>query len=499
MFSFIFLIFFLSANAICADDGDRETIVQHSGILPYVHQNKEKVSPPFIFFLSSTYYRNSMHMELITAKLASSTALTVASLIGLVAPFLCFSLCCKPSAAGAAAQANSADHRDAQHHHASPSIPHYSTGSERGGTLISFANCVSAGILLWTGLMHFFFEGAEGFVSLETAAGAPSGSALEGGLFRALCWCIGGMLLPLAVERIVWPWVTDWAQHGVSSKLASSSLVNQAQPSPGSSFAAQLLVSHHTHGHSHGSNHSSDSHQHELEAPSPATSGWGGAAPPVTVGSTVGADPKVVVSKDITAAILIAVLMSVHSATEGVAIGVEQTPAAVRQSTAPLFVHKIFDGWLVGLGVYRTVDVAVRAATLPGVLRHLLTRSSQRYALWIWLAALPAMLMVVGVLSSPAEPHAVSEEAPTTLPSGAAAHSATGHHASHGPPSFAVAAAQAASSGSFLYISLCAILMEELSPSVPYDDGQRARRNAVLLSGAFAGLLLGSILAAGDG
>lgn len=411
-------------------------------------------------------------LELLVAKLVASVALTAASVLGMVAPFWCFRwLCALPSA-----HAHGVTQEMSERKKHTPTEDELSlalegvaapplggiAGDEKSTLMISYANCISAGILLWTGLMHFFVEGVEGFTLLAqqartaTADTSPlcSASELEAGVGRAVMWFLLGVFVPLVVERVVWPYVTELL---LSPSAPSRHTEDQS---------VAVLMSAHAHSHGHSQHH----HPH------------------VAQGENVSAAVKAggVRPKDLAAAMLIAILMSVHSATEGVAIGVEQSVQAVRQSVAPLLVHKIFDGWLVGLGAYRGVDSSIRNGATLGAIRHVLFRSAQRYALWVWLVALPGTLIAVGFMVSP---HAKSP--------GTGAADSPHHH--QGSASATVAAAQAASSGSFLYVAVCAILVEELSASDAFVDAQRkVKRNLILVTGALFGLLMGSVLASAE-
>lgn len=447
--------------------------------------------------------------------------LTGASLIGLLAPFWFFRIV--PSGVGASKQS----HRDV---HDCPSedvvtvniagapSQRQSPQSQdmRGGntSVISVANCVSAGILLWTGLMHFFLESAASFSSpslcpSHLGTNGVGLACLEYGVGRAVLCLICGILIPMIIEKVVWPWVTI--------VVVGTQPSHQRQEGGEASIAA-LMVVHGQHSHNSGSSgHSHHHHQHHPSSSSPLMTGkaaihssssnssmgsssGGTAAAPAPSGNH-GLLPTTASShqqrgrqhtKDLASAVLIAILMSVHSATEGIAIGVEPSIASMRGSVSPLVVHKAFDGWLVGVSVYRTCDAVLRGSGgLMEILRYMFIRSSQKYALWIWLAALPFFLMSVAMVV-PVGHHQGSHQDGT-----AATATEEGH--SHMGATFPVAIAQATSSGSFLYVAVCAILLEELSgdaSSAGHSSPTMAtvKKHVLLIASCIAGLVLGSIL-----
>jgi zinc transporter ZupT len=423
-------------------------------------------------------YERETGFDLVMAKLVASLLLTAASVVGLVAPFWFFRLIWPLMPASPASARHDRDD-DAPTDELSAAVrvspssttaavvsdhhPHRAAAPHNANSVVSVANCVSAGILLWTGMMHFFLESASSFSSphlcpLASASSTPEVIGLvclELGVGRAVQCFMCGILIPLLVEKVIWPYVT--------TNLSRSQEAGSGDPS-----VAALLA---THGHSHGnavhSNNSSTSSSSQL-------------------GSATQQQQQQQLrrkQKDVASAVLIAILMSVHSATEGIAIGVEPSTASMRGSVAPLLVHKVFDGWLVGVSVYRACDIALRNSGLVDVCRHIFLRAPQRYALWIWLAALPLLLMSVAMVVPPGVVHEQD--------------GAGGHH--HLGSTMSVAVAQATSSGSFLYVAVCAILLEELNDSSQsvVSGLPQIKKQALLVGSCIAGLFLGRFLSGG--
>jgi hypothetical protein len=443
--------------------------------------------------------------DLIIAKFGASLLLTGASMVGLLAPFWFFRLL------PAGSTVKNQHHRDFEDNPgvgASDDVavnmaPSGSSGTPQrqspsaqefrspwgGASVVSVANCVSAGILLWTGLMHFFLESASSFSSpslcpshLVTSGGL---ACLEYGIGRAVLCLICGILIPLTIEKVVWPWVTV--------VVVGPQQHHQRQEGGVEPSIAALMVAHGQH--SHGSSGHSHHHHHQAlpvkaahSSSSNSSMGSSGtAAPTITLPTASQLQQRNrQQAKDLASAVLIAILMSVHSATEGIAIGVEPSIASMRGSVSPLVVHKAFDGWLVGVSVYRTCDVVLRSAGgLVEILRYVLIRSPQKYALWIWLAALPFLLMSVAMVIPIG--HQGNHDGAVTATDEGAAHS-------HMGATFPVAIAQATSSGSFLYVAVCAILLEELGDSSSAPTLAAVKKHAMLVVSCIAGLVLGSIL-----
>lgn len=443
--------------------------------------------------------------DLIIAKCGASILLTGASMIGLMAPFLVFRLV--PSGHSVSVAAND----DAAVVHVGPSSGHagcaastrhsgHSTQEQQqqSNTVVSIANCVSAGILLWTGLMHFFLESTSSFSSASLCPGhvgkGGSVACLEYGVGRAVLCFICGILIPLVIEKIVWPWVT--------LTIVGQPQVGRpySEGSGGESIAALMVVhgqhSHGSHGHGHAGPHlskSTSSSSNSSIGGSSTTAPPSSPQHPVAVSSIT--QKKRQQSKDLASAVLIAILMSVHSATEGIAIGVEPSTASMRGSVSPLVVHKAFDGWLVGVSVYRTCEVLLRNnGSIFDIVRYVFVRSPQRYALWIWLSALPFFLMSVAMVV----PVGVVSTSLDDAATGSAAGAGGGGGHSHAGATLPVAIAQATSSGSFLYVALCAILLEELSEvTAAAPSIATIKKHVILIASCMVGLVLGSILSGG--
>lgn len=447
--------------------------------------------------------------DLVMAKLGASMLLTAASLFGLMAPFWFFRLvwplvpsASLPLSARHAPSGNvdeaqlaiggsddDAGAHNHQHKHANGSPQQVGLNNmiaapqhTNANIIVSIANCVSAGILLWTGLMHFFLESVSSFASPHLCPTPQLGgglACLEHGVSRAVLCFMCGIMIPLVVEKVVWPWVTVSLGAGGGGRTSDTDSV------------ALMMATHGQH------SHSSSHHVHSVSiSPCPKLSGATSTSTPA-ISSASQQHRRRQQAKDLTSAVLIAILMSLHSATEGIAIGVEPSTASMRGSVSPLVVHKAFDGWLVGVSVYRTCDVALRNADLFDVGRHIFFRSPQRYSLWIWLAALPLFLMTIAMAVSPAAAPEIDQTSMDYQ------HTTNNGH-SHISATLPVAIAQATSSGSFLYVAVCAILMEELSDSsgAAAAGGSAValatiRKHALLVASCVAGLLLGSLLSGG--
>jgi zinc transporter ZupT len=156
---------------------------------------------------------------------------------------------------------------------------------------LPLGNCLSGGLLLGAGLLHFFTGAAS---SLADVDGHPDcGDASKAALERAASVMLGGFFVSLFIDRVL---------------LRSEQLTAAASQ----------------HGHSH-----------DVGPPSSS--------------SDVSASDVLDQDASGTSTFIVAVLLGFHAALEGVSLAYEPTAAALRNGFVPLVLHKFFDGLLLGI------------------------------------------------------------------------------------------------------------------------------------------------------
>ncbi|EAN90971.1 hypothetical protein C3747_143g123 [Trypanosoma cruzi] len=192
---------------------------------------------------------------------------------------------------------------------------------------------------------------------------------------------------------------------------------------------------------------------------------------------------------------LIMLPMCFHAAVEGVLLGLEASVAALMGSAVPLFVHRFFDGVVVGVCIAKEVRAEMEAVdevtplnaaeknTTAGDFAATFRRRTCRFPIILWLCIMPAALLFCVVLTGNFHVHGVSEalhRGGLTRPSdGAESHLRSSWH----KESKWLALTQAVGSGFFLYASLTTLTLEEL----------KGTRASLAL---FAGVLFTSLLGA---
>ena len=354
--------------------------------------------------------------------------------------------------------------------------------------ILPVGNALSAGLLFGAGMMHFFSEGGAALARSAAAASAACAvtskpdtlacihDAAEAGSATAAPAMMIGFLVSLVLDRVV------------LERLKR----NRSLP--------EWM---HAHSHSHGSSDHDHDHDH-----SPSSAGGGGgavagavptAAPVVIAAGGGGAlaehaaglesssnrqqqpPPHHIVGAATTSStasvtLTIAVLMSLHSAIEGTTLALESSAKTLRGAFVPLFIHRFFDGVVVGLqatvssgggggagvaGVEGTSATAAGADSgsaqshdhhpfhsIANFIRELRRITFRRATLWLlaWSSITPAVLLIVLLVTGGGGSSAGSGA--NNIPGRGGADGGGG-----GDASFAGAWAQCFAAGSFVYIS----------------------------------------------
>ncbi|EKF27879.1 hypothetical protein MOQ_008388 [Trypanosoma cruzi marinkellei] len=193
---------------------------------------------------------------------------------------------------------------------------------------------------------------------------------------------------------------------------------------------------------------------------------------------------------------LIMLPMCFHAAVEGVLLGLEASVTALMGSAVPLFVHRFFDGVVVGVCIAKEVRAEMEAvdevtplnaaekSTTSVDFSATFKRRVCRFPIILWLCIMPAALLFCVVLTSKFHVPGVNKalhRGGLTRPSSDGAESHV--RSSWQKENKWLALTQAVGSGFFLYASLTTLTLEEL----------KGTRASLAL---FAGVLFTSLLGA---
>ncbi len=326
-----------------------------------------------------------------------------------------------------------------------------SCGAKRfAEVVLPVGNALSAGLLFGAGMMHFFAEGTSALataslLALSTAAGkhhqmhhsegvaaspppgagggSPAGMstaqhksshenlihvATHDGFATAAPAMMLGYLLSLVIDRVVLEklkrsrklpdWVSqhshshggaagahdhssdnpdeDCAQHASAAELAATTPIAAASAS---NVAAAIAVPAARHGHAAAASAAAHHHQPLASAASVLT---------------------------------IAVLMSLHSAIEGTTLALETSAKTLRGAFVPLFIHRFFDGVVVGFQASAATsgDSSGEAAgaSLCSELKRIVFRKTTLVLLG-WSIITPVVLVLVLTTSSPSSASSLTQ------------------------------------------------------------------------------------------
>lgn len=216
------------------------------------------------------------------------------------------------------------------------------TSPQTIGDWLPLGNCLSAGLLLGAGLLHFFANA----VRTATAAvlgGDGCAEAVEHALGKGVMALLMGFYASLFIDRV---------------------LLRR--------LAAATGTMHLVHGHSHGVHDESGHHRHgddngdeTADAPARLLLGRRGSEELKPATATA--------SGTMTATIIVGTLLGFHGALEGVSLAVEPTVAAIYGGFVPLLIHKFFDGLILGIQAAKTAQppaVKVSPAATPADVDH---------------------------------------------------------------------------------------------------------------------------------
>lgn len=329
--------------------------------------------------------------------------------------------------------------------------------NSRGAAVLSLLTCCSAGLLIGAGLLHFMAEciarSVAYFERSDVSEGAKSpkdlhAGALERGTEAALVFLTLGLLIPLFVDSVM----LRWLRRPTSGKATTTSLSHQ----------------HHQGSHCHGLLTLSSGDPAALRAAADDGGGCavdmmmgpakeGGGTPPVLspAGSSAaaGANGGVLTS---TPTVVIAVLLSLHSCFEGLALGVEDSVAALRAVAVAMALHKVFDGAILGISLAKSLARRKVAGTQHEPLWRVALKNR---TLVLWAMVTPVVLLATALWNAPRGSVGVKGLG------GRGGGAEVDENCEAPPASLWSAALQGIGAGTFLYIALVEIIPDEFNNS----------------------------------
>jgi hypothetical protein len=306
---------------------------------------------------------------------------------------------------------------------------------------LNWINCVSAGLLIGVGLFHFLAECIEGAVqwtsqkaSLTSNQGSSiAPAAIHDALEVSIGWFIAGLLVPLFVNKVV---LTALKAH--NDKV---SVVPQAKQ------ARELTPAHGSDGLTTNA------------ADAPAERG-------VNEAPSIESKPCDVRSSSDTSAspsesrrnyiktFMLAVLMALHSLTEGASLGLEGSLSSLTVGMIPMILHKFCDGIVVGVRVGKGLESEAAPSSQSAISKCEIVRGSIRRVPLVavaWTAITPIVMIAAALGTSG------SSNNNDHRPDG----SLQPHTGPSDSPGLLTVAVQGMGAGSFIYLALAELVAEE--------------------------------------